>query len=162
MSIRYPVTIEELTRCQGVGEGKARKFGEEYLKVIARYIEENDIVRPDDMVVKSAPNKSEKRIFIITSIDRRIPFEDIADARDMEMDELLDNIESIISSGTRLNINYYIHQTIDDYKVDDIYSYFKEEADSDSVTDALKALGPDYTEEEVRLVRIKFLSEMGN
>ena len=162
MSIRYPVTIEELTRCQGVGEGKARKFGDEYLKVIARYIEENDIVRPDDMVVKSAPNKSEKRIFIITSIDRRIPFEDIADARDMEMDELLDNIEAIISSGTRLNINYYIHQTIDDYKVDDIYSYFKEEADSDSVTDALKALGPDYTEEEVRLVRIKFLSEMGN
>ena len=162
MSIRYPVTIEELTRCQGVGEGKARKFGDEYLKVIARYIEENDIVRPDDMVVKSAPNKSEKRIFIITSIDRRIPFEDIADARDMEMDELLDNIEAIISSGTRLNINYYIHQMIDDYKVDDIYSYFKEEADSDSVTDALKALGPDYTEEEVRLVRIKFLSEMGN
>jgi ATP-dependent DNA helicase RecQ len=162
MSIRYPVTFEELTRCQGVGEGKAKKFGEEYLKVIARYIEENEIVRPDDMVVKSAPNKSEKRIFIITSIDRRIPFEDIADARDMDMEELLDNIEAIISSGTRLNINYYIHQVIDDYKVDDIYLYFKEEADSDSVTDALKALGPDYTEEEVRLVRIKFLSEMGN
>ena len=162
MSIRYPVTIEELTRCQGVGEGKARKFGEEYLKVIARYIEENDIVRPDDMVVKSAPNKSEKRIFIITSIDRRIPFEDIAAARDMDMEELLDNIEAIISSGTRLNINYYIHQIIDDYKVEDICSYFKEEADSDSVTDALKALGPDYTEEEVRLIRIKFLSEMGN
>ena len=162
MSIRYPVTFEELTRCQGVGEGKAKKFGEEYLKVIARYIEENEIVRPDDMVVKSAPNKSEKRIFIITSIDRRIPFEDIADARDMDMEELLDNIEAIISSGTRLNINYYIHQVIDDYKVDDIYLYFKEEADSDSVTEALKALGPDYTEEEVRLVRIKFLSEMGN
>ena len=162
MSIRYPVTTEELTRCQGVGEGKAKKFGEEYLKVISRYIEENEIVRPDDMVVKSAPNKSEKRIFIITSIDRRIPFEDIADARDMDMDELLENVEAIISSGTRLNINYYIHQVIDDYKVEDIYSYFKEEADSDSVTDALKALGPDYTEEEVRLVRIKFLSEMGN
>ncbi|MBO4570368.1 MAG: RecQ family zinc-binding domain-containing protein, partial [Bacteroidales bacterium] len=162
MSIRYPVTMEELTRCAGVGEGKARKFGDEYLKVIARYIEENEISRPDDWVMKSAPNKSEKRIFIITSIDRRIPFEDIADARDMDMEDLLENIESIISSGTRLNINYYIHQVIDDYKVDDIYSYFKEEADSDSVTDALKALGPDYTEEEVRLVRIKFLSEMGN
>jgi len=162
MSIQYPVTLEELTRCQGVGEGKAKKYGGEYIKVIAKYVEENDIVRPDAFVVKSVANKSANRIFIIQSIDRRISFEDIAEARDMEMDELLDNIEAIISSGTALNINYYIRQEVDDDKVEDIYSYFREEAETDSLEDAMKDLGPSYTEEEVRLVRIKFLSEQGN
>ena len=162
MSIQYPMTVDELKNCQGVGEGKARKFGKPFIELIAKYVEENDIIRPDDFVVKSVVNRSANKVFIIQSIDRKLPFEDIARNKDMDFDELLDEIESIVGSGTRLNIDYYIRQTIDEDKVDDIYDYFKEEADSDSVTEAMKELGPDYTEEEVRLVRIKFLSEVGN
>ncbi|MBR5019362.1 MAG: DNA helicase RecQ [Bacteroidales bacterium] len=162
MSIQYPVTVEELKNCQGVGEGKARKFGKPFIELIAKYVEENDVIRPDDFVVKSVVNRSANKVYIIQSIDRKLPFEDIARTKDMDLDELLDEIESIVSAGTRLNIDYYIRQTIDDDKVDDIYYYFRDEADTDSVTDAMKELGGDYTEEEVRLVRIKFLSEVGN
>lgn len=162
MSIQYPVTMEELRNCQGMGEGKARKFGQPFLDLIARYVEENDILRPDDFVVKSVVNRSANKVYIIQSIDRKLPFEDIARTKDMDFDELLDEIESIVSAGTRLNIDYYIRQAVDDDKVDDIYYFFRDEADSDSVTDAMKELGADYTEEEVRLVRIKFLSEVGN
>ena len=162
MSIQYPVTVDELKACQGVGEGKARKFGKPFIELIAKYVEENEIERPDDFVVKSVVNRSANKVFIIQSIDRRLPFEDIARTKDMELDELLTEIESIVASGTRLNIDYYIRQTIDDDKLDDIYDYFHDEAESDSVIDALKELGGDYTEEEVRLVRIKFLSEVGN
>ena len=162
MSIQYPVTLAELRNCQGMGEGKARKFGQPFIDLIAKYVEENDIIRPDDFVVKSVVNRSANKVYIIQSIDRKLPFEDIARTKDMDFDELLDEIESIVGSGTRLNIDYYIRQNIDDDKVDDIYYYFRDEADSDSVTDALKELGGDYTEEEVRLVRLKFLSEVGN
>ena len=162
MSIQYPVTVDELKNCQGVGEGKARKFGKPFIELIAKYVEENDIIRPEDFVVKSVVNRSANKVYIIQSIDRKLPFEDIARTKDMDLDELLDEIESIVSAGTRLNIDYYIRQTIDDDKVDDIYYYFRDEADTDSVTDAMKELGGDYTEEEVRLVRIKFLSEVGN
>ena len=162
MSIQYPVTLDELKTCQGVGEGKAHKFGKPFVELIARYVEENDIVRPEDFVVKSVVNRSANKVYIIQSIDRKLPFEDIARTKDMDFDELLDEIESIVGAGTRLNVDYYIRQTIDDDKVDDIYDYFKEEAATDSVTDAMKELGSDYTEEEVRLVRIKFLSEVGN
>ena len=162
MSIQYPVTLVELRNCQGMGEGKSRKFGQPFVDLIAKYVEENDIIRPDDFVVKSVVNRSANKVYIIQSIDRKLPFEDIARTKDMEMDELLDEVESIVNSGTRLNIDYYIRQTIDDDKVDDIYYYFRDEADSDSVTDAMKELGGDYTEEEVRLVRLKFLSEVGN
>ena len=131
-------------------------------ELIAKYVEENEIIRPDDFVVKSVVNRSANKVYIIQSIDRKLPFEDIARTKDMDLDELLDEIESIVNAGTRLNIDYYIRQTIDDDKVDDIYYYFRDEADTDSVTDAMKELGGDYTEEEVRLVRIKFLSEVGN
>jgi len=162
MTIQYPVTIDELKNCQGVGEGKAHKFGKPFVELIAKYVEENEIVRPDDFVVKSVVNKSSNKVHIIQSIDRKLPFEDIARNRDMDYEDLLDEIESIVGSGTRLNIDYYIKQTIDEDKIDDIYYFFKDEADSDSVTDAMKELGGDYTEEEVRLVRIKFLSELGN
>lgn len=162
MSIQYPITLDELKNCQGVGEGKAHKFGKPFIELIAKYVEENEIERPDDLVVKSVVNKSSNKVYIIQSIDRKLPFEDIARNRDMDFEELLDEIESIIGSGTRLNIDYYIKQAIDEDKVDDIYYFFKDEADSDSVTDAMKELGGDYTEEEVRLVRIKFLSELGN
>ena len=162
MSIQYPVTVDELKSCQGVGEGKARKYGKPFVELIAKYVEENDIVRPDDFVVKSVVNRSANKVYIIQSIDRRLPFEDIARTKDMDLDELITEIESIVASGTRLNIDYYIRQTIDDDKLDDIYDYFHDEAETDSVIDALKELGGDYTEEEVRLVRIKFLSEVGN
>jgi len=162
MSIQYPVTMDELIKCQGVGDGKARKFGAEYIQLIKKYVEENDIQRPDDLVVRSVANKSQARVLIIQSIDRKLPFQDIAEARDMTIEELIETIEAIVNNGTSLNIDYYLKQEIDPDILGDIYTYFKEEADTDSVTDALKALGPDYSEEEVRLVRIKFISELGN
>lgn len=162
MSIMYPVTVDELKNCQGVGEGKAKKYGGEFLKLISRYVEENDIVRPEDFVVKSAGGKSANKIYIIQGIDRKMPLDDIADAKNMEFGELLEEIETIVYSGTKLNIDYYLEQAIDDDKIDDIYCYFKEDAESDSVAEAIEELGPDYTEEEIRLVRIKFLSELAN
>lgn len=162
MSIHYPVTQDELKNCQGVGEGKAKKFGKEFLELISKYVEENEIDRPDDFVVKSVVNKSAIKVSIIQGIDRKLPLEDIADSKGLEMDEILDEIEAIVNSGTKINIDYYIRQTIDDDKIDDIYEYFRTEAESDSLKDASDELGRGYTEEEIRLVRIKFLSEMGN
>ncbi len=160
MSILYPVTFDELKNCQGVGEGKARKFGEEFIKLIKKYVDENEIERPDDFVVKSTPNKSAAKVAIIQSIDRRMDLEDIAEARGMDMDELLGEIEAIVSSGTKLNLDYYIECNIDADIVEEIYRYFKEEATSDDVQAAVEALGPDYYEIEVRLVRLKFLCEI--
>lgn len=162
MSIQYPTTLEELKNCQGVGEGKAKKFGKEFIQLIAKYVEENEIERPSDFVVKSVVNKSLNKVYIIQSIDRKLPLDEIADAKNMELEQVYDEIEAIVNSGTKINIDYYIRQIVDEDKIDDIYEYFKEEATSDSVNEALKALGPDYTEEEVRLIRIKFLSELGN
>ena len=162
MSILYPVTFEELKNCQGVGEGKARKFGGEFIKLIQKYVDENEIERPDDFVVKSAPNKSAAKVAIIQSIDRRMSLEDIAQARGMDMDELMGEIEAIVSSGTKLNLDYYIEENLDEEIVEDIYRYFKEEATSDDVQAAMEALGPDYYENEVRLVRLKFLCEIAS
>ncbi len=162
MSIMYPTTIDELKNCQGVGEGKARKFGKEFISLIAKYVEENDIDRPTDLVVKSVANKSLNKVYIIQSVDKKIPLDEVADAKNMELDQVYDELEAIVGAGTKINIDYYIRMIIDEDKVDDIYEYFKEEATSDSVNEAMKALGPDYTEEEVRLIRIKFLSELGN
>ena len=162
MSIMYPMTYDELKNCQGVGEGKARKFGKEFIELIAKYVEENEIERPDDFIMKSIVNKSVNKVFIIQSVDRKLPLEDIADAKNMDMEELLDEIEAIVFSGTKLNLNYYIEQTLDDDIVDEIYDYFKEEAESDSLADAMEDLGSDYDEQEVRLVRIKFLCEVAN
>ena len=162
MSIMYPVTVDELKTCQGVGEGKARKYGKPFIDLIARYVEENDIIRPDDFLVKSMPNKSSEKIFIIQSIDRRMDLEDIASARGMEMDELLTSIENIVDSGTRLDLNYYIDQNIDSDVVNEIYGYFRDEAETDSLEDALNELQGDYEELEIRLVRIKFISEVAN
>ena len=162
MSIHYPITLDELKNCQGVGEGKARKFGKEFISLIAKYVEENDIQRPEDIVVKSLVNKSANKVYIIQNIDRKIPLEDIAEAKNMELSDVLDELEAIVAAGTRIDIDYYIRQTVDEDKVEDIYEYFKEEAQSDSIADAVKELGPDYEEEEIRLVRIKFLSEVAN
>ena len=162
MSIMYPMSYDELKNCQGVGEGKARKFGKEFIELITKYVEENDIERPDDFVMKSIVNKSVNKVFIIQSIDRRLPLEDIADAKGMDMEELLDEIEAIVFSGTKLKLDYYIEQALDDDVVDEIYDYFHDEAESDSLEDAMADLGSDYDELEVRLVRIKFLCEVAN
>ena len=162
MSIMYPMTVDELKNCQGVGEGKARKFGKEFLALIAKYVEENEIERPDDFVMKSMMNKSVNKVFIIQSVDRKLPLEDIADAKGLDMEELLSEIEAIVYSGTKLNLNYYLEQTLDEDVVDDIFDYFHDEAESDSLAEAMEALGSDYDELEVRLVRIKFLCEIAN
>ena len=162
MSIQYPTTVEELKQCVGVGEGKAKKFGKEFLQLIIKYIDENDITRPTDFVVKSVVNKSLNKVYIIQNIDRKLPLDEIADAKNLELEQVYDELEVIVNSGTKINIDYYIKQIVDEDKIDDIYEYFKEEATSDSINEAMKALGPDYTEEEVRLIRIKFLSEQGN
>lgn len=162
MAIQCPITIEEMQNISGVGVGKARKFGEEFIRLIRAYVEEKEIVRPQDMIVKSVGNKSGNKIFIIQAIDRKMDFEDIARAKDLDFDELLTEIEGIVNSGTKLDISYYIEQVIDEDKSNDIYLYFKEDAQSDSLDEAIEELGGDYTEEEIRLVRIKFMCEQGN
>ena len=162
MAVQYPITIEEMQNITGVGVGKARKFGEEFIKLIKAYVEEKEIIRPQDMIVKSVGNKSGNKIFIIQSIDRKMDFEDIARAKDLDFDELLTEIEGIVNSGTRLDISYYLRDFMDEDKIEDIYLYFKEDAQSDSLDAAIDELGADYTEEEIRLVRIKFICEQGN
>ena len=162
MAIQYPITIEEMQNISGVGVGKARKFGEEFIKLIKAYVEEKEIIRPQDMIVKSVGNKSGNKIFIIQSIDRKMDFEDIARAKDLDFDELLTEIEGIVNSGTKLDISYYLREFMDEDKIEDIYLYFKEDAESDSLDAAIDELGADYTEEEIRLVRIKFICEQGN
>ena len=158
----YPVSEEELKNCQGVGDGKAKKFGAEFLALIKKYVDENEIVRPDDFVVKSIVNKSANKVFIIQSVDRKHSLEDIADAKGIEMDELMEELEAIVYSGTRLNLDYYIDQSIDEDTVADIYDYFMNDAESDSIAEAMKELGSGYEEFEVRLVRLKFLCEVAN
>ena len=162
MAVQYPITIEEMQNITGVGVGKARKFGEEFVKLIKAYVEEKEIIRPQDMIVKSVGNKSGNKIFIIQSIDRKMDFEDIARAKDLDFDELLTEIEGIVNSGTKLDISYYLREFMDEDKIEDIYLYFKEDAQSDSLDAAIDELGADYTEEEIRLVRIKFICEQGN
>ena len=162
MSIQYPITMEELQTISGVGAGKAQKFGAEFIKLIKTYVDEKEIIRPQDLVVKGVANKSNNKIFIIQSIDRKMDFEDIAHARNLDMDELLTEIEAIVNSGTRLDIQYYLNSVMDEDKVEDIYLYFKEDAETDSLEDAIEELGAEYSEEEIRLVRIKFISEVAN
>ena len=162
MAVQYPITIEEMQNISGVGVGKAKKFGAEFIKLIRAYVEEKEIIRPQDMIVKSVGNKSGNKIFIIQSIDRKMDFEDIARAKDLDFDELLTEIEGIVNSGTKLDISYYLRDFMDEDKIEDIYLYFKEDAESDSLDAAIDELGADYTEEEIRLVRIKFICEQGN
>ena len=162
MSIIYPITLDELRNCQGVGEGKAKKLGKEFVKLIAKYVEENEIIRPDDFVVKKTASKSDKKVKIISQIDRRLPFEDIALSLDLSMDELMDEVETIVSSGTKLNLNYYINQEVDMDVIEELMDYFRYDAASDSVEDALNELGNDYSDQEIRLVRLKFLCEVAS
>lgn len=162
MSIMYPETFDELIKCQGVGEGKAKKYGKPFLELITRYVEDNEISRPDDFLVRSMPNRSSDKIFIIQSVDRRMALEDIAEARNMEMSDLLSAMEGIVESGTKLNLDYYIDNNLDADVADELYEWFRTEAESDSLEDAIDALAGDYEEMEIRLVRMKFLSEVAN
>lgn len=162
MSIMYPETFDELIKCQGVGECKAKKYGKPFLDLITRYVEDNEISRPDDFLVRSMPNKSSDKIFIIQSVDRRMALEDIAEARNMEMSDLLSAMEGIVESGTKLNLDYYIDNNLDADVADELYEWFRTEAESDSLEDAIDALAGDYEEMEIRLVRMKFLSEVAN
>ena len=162
MTIQYPITEEELIQISGVGTGKAAKYGEPFLELIANYVEENEITRPNDMVIKSVINKSGLKVYIIQSIDRKRPLDDIAYGKNLTLDEMLGEIEHIVSSGTKLDISYYIDSKVDEYHQEEIFDYFSE-AETDSIQDALDVLGEsEFTEEEIRLMRIKFLSEIGN
>ena len=163
MSIQFPITMEELQQITGVGAGKAKKYGQPFLELIKTYVEENEIIRPQDMVVKSVVNKSGLKVYIIQSVDRKVPLDSLAIAKDLSMDELLTEIESIVASGTHLDIRYFVEEVVDEYHFEQIYDYFKEEAETDSVEKAIDELCDDeITEEEVRLVRILFMSELGN
>ncbi|MDR2010977.1 MAG: DNA helicase RecQ [Bacteroidales bacterium] len=162
MAIQYPITMEELTMISGVGVGKAHKYGQEFLDLIKKHVEVNEIERPQDFVVKSVVNKSTNKVFIIKNIDKKTPFEEICNVADMEMSELIDEIEAIVNSGTKLNIDYYLHSILDDEAINDIFYYFKDEADTDSIEEAMEEFDNAYSEEEIRLIRVKFICEIGN
>lgn len=163
MSIMYPVTIDELRKCSGVGEGKAHKFGAEFVRLIGKYVLENEIDRPDDFVLKSTSAKSPHKISIIQNVDRQLPLEDIARNLDMDMDHFLSEMESIVYSGTRLNLDYYINDELDPDVVDELFDYFDNDAETDSLNEARRKLGEDtYSDFELRLVRLKYLCEKGS
>ena len=162
MSIQYPISMEEMQKIQGVGQGKAQRYGKEFFELIKKYVEENDIERPDDLIVRTVANKSKLKVFIIQSVDRKISFEDIAQSKGVDLKNIISEVEAIVNSGTRLNIDYYVNGLLDEDHQEEVFDYFKE-AKTDSLEDALEALGEDeYTEEDIRLMRIKFLSDMGN
>jgi len=161
MATTYPITIDELANITGVGIGKAKRYGEEFVKVIKTHVEVNEIERPEDLRVRSVPNKSLQKVAIVQGIDRKIPLDELAISKDLEFEELLDEIEAIVYSGTKININYFINQVIDPDIQEELFDYFRE-SESDDINVAMRELGDDYTEEEIRLMRIKFLSELGN
>ncbi len=161
MATIYPVTLEELMNIQGVGVGKAHRYGKEFIQLIKRHCEENDIERPEDLRIRTVPKKSMLKVKIIQSIDRKVPLDDIAETQNIDFDDLLNEIDAIVYSGTKLNIDYFLEDVMDDDHIDDIYEYFKE-SETDDLDTAMDELGEDYSEDEVRLVRIKFLSEMAN
>ncbi|BBE18707.1 ATP-dependent DNA helicase RecQ [Aquipluma nitroreducens] len=162
MALQYPITLEELKYIQGVGEGKAKRYGKEFVELIKSYVEENEIDRPQDMVVKSVANKSKIKVGIIQSIDRKLSLDDIAASIGIDMKDLISEIETIVNSGTKINIDYYLDEILDEDRQEEIFEYFRE-ANNDSIEDALKELGEDeYTDSDVRLMRIRFLSELGN
>lgn len=162
MATTYPITIEELQNIPGVGAGKAKRYGEDFVKLIKTHVHENDIIRPEDLRVRTVANKSKLKVSIIQAIDRKIALDDIAESKGLDITELLDEIEAIVYSGTKINIDYFLTQIMDEEHVEEIFDYFKE-AETDKISDALEDLGEDnFTEEEVRLVRIKFLSELAN
>ena len=161
MATTYPITLEELQNIPGVGAGKAKRYGKEFIELIKRHVEENEIERPEDLRVRTVANKSKLKVSIIQRIDRKVALDEIASSNGLEFTELLDEIEAIVYSGTRINIDYFVNDVMDEDHVEDIYEYFKD-SETDDLEDAIEELGGDYTEDEIRLVRIKFLSEMAN
>lgn len=161
MATVYPITLEDLQNVQGVGAGKARRYGKEFVALIKKYCEENNIERPEDLRVRTVAKKSVLKVKIIQSIDRHVALDDLAEAQGLKFDELLDEVEAIVYSGTKINIDYFLEEVMDDDRVDEIYEYFKE-SETDDLEAAIDELGDDCTEEEIRLVRIKFMSDMGN
>jgi len=162
MSIQYPITLDELQSIQGVGQGKARRYGKEFVELIKSYVEENEIERPEDLVVKTVANKSKMKVFIIQSIDRKLSFEDIADSKGIEVRDVISEVEAIVHSGTKLNIDYYINDILDEDHQEEIFEYFRE-AETDSIEAAIEELGEDdFSEDDIRLMRVKFFSDMGN
>ncbi|MDE7135565.1 MAG: HRDC domain-containing protein, partial [Muribaculaceae bacterium] len=153
--------IDELANITGVGQGKAKRYGEEFIKVIKRHVEDNEIERPEDLRVRSVANKSKVKISIIQAIDRKIALDELANSKGMEFDELLDEVEAIVYSGTRIDITYFLNEIMEEDRVEDIMEYFKE-SESDDLEAAINELGQEFTEEEIRLARIKFLSDHGN
>jgi ATP-dependent DNA helicase RecQ len=161
MALKYPISQEELVNIHGVGEGKAKKYGKEFVTLISRYVEDNDIVRPDDLVVKSTGVNSVNKLYIIQNIDRQLALTDIASAKGLKMDDLIKEMEQIVYSGTKLNIKYWIDEMLDDDQQEEIHEYFME-SDSDNIENALKEFDGDYDLIELRLMRIKFISEVAN
>jgi ATP-dependent DNA helicase RecQ len=161
MALKYPITIEELHNIHGVGEGKAKRYGKDFVALIERYVEENDIVRVEDLVIKSTGSNSSLKLYIIQNIDRKLPFTDISSAKGMEMNEFIKELESIVFSGTKLNINYWIDEIFDEDQQEEIHDYFME-SDTDDIEAAFEEFDGDYDDEELRLYRIKFFSEVAN
>ena len=161
MALKYPITLEELSNVHGVGEGKAKKYGKDFVNLIEKYVDENDIMRPDDMVVKSTGSNSALKLYIIQNIDRKLPLNDIASAKGMEMSEFIKEMEAIVFSGTKLNINYCIDEILDEDQLEELHDYFME-AETDKISVAIDEFDGDYDDEELRLYRIKFISEVAN
>ena len=161
MALKYPMTLEELSKVHGVGEGKSKKFGKDFVKLITNYVAENDITRPDDLIVKSTGVNSGLKLFIIQNTDRKLPLEDIAKSKGLAMPELIKEMEAIVFSGTKLNIDYAVEELLDEDQQEEIHDYFME-SETDKIQDALDEFEGDYDDDELRLMRIKFTSEIAN
>ncbi|NCO64786.1 MAG: ATP-dependent DNA helicase RecQ, partial [Flavobacteriia bacterium] len=161
MALKYPMNMTELANVHGVGDGKAKKYGKDFIELISKYVEENDIIRPDDLVVKSTGSNSAIKLYIIQNIDRKLPLDDIASSKGMSMKEFIKEMEAIVYSGTKLNINYWIDDVLDEDQQEEIHEYFME-SKTDNIDTAIKEFDGDYDDEELRLYRIKFISEVAN
>ncbi|MDB4271029.1 HRDC domain-containing protein, partial [bacterium] len=161
MALKYPISMEEMLNIHGVGEGKAKKYGKPFLSLIATYVEENEIIRPDDLVVKSTGANSALKLYIIQNVDRKLPLDDIASAKGLELQDLVKEMEQIVFSGTKLNIGYWLDEILDEDQQGEIHDYFLE-AESDDIEEAQKEFDGEYEDEELRLYRLKFMSEVAN
>ena len=161
MATVYPINLQELQNIPGVGQGKAKRYGQPFCDLISKYCEENEIERPEDMRVRSVAKNSMQKLKIVQCVDRKMPLDDIAKSLGIKFTDLLDEMEAIVYSGTRLNLDYYIEETMDDEQIDDIYQYFSE-AETDGLKEAFKEFGGDYQDEDIRLIRLKYISENAN
>ena len=160
MATSYPITLEELQNIPGVGSGKAKRYGKEFIELIKRHVEENEIIRPEDLRVKTVANKSKLKVSIVQAIDRKVALDDLAESKGIDFNEMLSEVEAIVYSGTKININYFLEEVLDPDVIDQIYDYFRE-TDTDNLEAAMEEM-PEFEETEIRLVRIKFFSEMAN